>query len=405
MAEQLPNQASDDGRVTIVQLAISATAAVLFSLASLSWFFAPFMWIFLSWVVVCLHATILAKNTHTKVIAVNAGALLAVLFGFEGFLYAQSAESRRDEVRAQDGTTIKRTARHEILGWAPNKSQVVFWKRYFGDTLLFDVNYEIDDAGLRVSPAAAGAQTSQCILFFGGSFIFGAGVHDKETTPYLVGSRHPESFRVYNFGYSGYGAHQMLAALQHGIVDDIIDCQPRYVIYLAIPGHVLRSANKAHWCKACGPKYTISDNGELTYSGQLKPKTSAAEMTQAALRRSFIISLLANKIRLGGSWLSNVTIGDVELFVTIVDSSRKLIERRYSGTEFHMLLWDGKNWVSKEIENRLRERDLKVHLVSNILPAFFDRRLDYVLSEHDRHPNQRAHKAMAEYISDTIVGK
>jgi hypothetical protein len=56
---------------------------------------------------------------------------------------------------------------------------------------------------------------------FGCSFTFREGVEDREAMPYLVGEL--SKYIVYNFGFHGYGAHQMLSALEYGIVDRIVD--------------------------------------------------------------------------------------------------------------------------------------------------------------------------------------
>ncbi len=379
----------------MLQLTILITAALLFSFASLKLFFTPYIWICLSWLLVCTYATKHAKNTLTKAIAVNLGAVFLVFGSFEGFLYAQTGEPPRDEIRNQDGKIVKRTVRHNILGWAPIKNQVVFWRRYFGNTLLFDVVHTIDDNGLRISPEKLGRHPPKCILFFGGSFTFGAGVNDDETMSYLVGLRHHETFRVYNFGYSGYGVHQMLAALQHRIVDDTIDCQPKYAIYLGIPDHVRRSADKTAWANRA-PKYLLGEDEKAIYSGQFeRGSNSFAGRMKAQLLKSFIIRTLLEH--------RHVTSDDVRLLVAIVDTSRSLIEQRYAGSEFHVLIWNDENWISTEIVARLKRKRIRVHLVSEILPNYFNQTLKYVLSKEDGHPSRRAHKELAEYVSERIV--
>jgi len=371
------------------------TAALLFSFAALKFFIAPYLWIFLSWSLVCIYVVRYAGSTPVKIIAVNLGTVFFILVSTEGFLYARSGQPYRDEIRNQDGKIINRNIEHQILGWAPVKSQALFWKRYFGDTLLFDITHTIDNHGLRISPGKSGTHAPACILFFGGSFTFGAGVNDDETMPYLVGSRYPETYRVYNFGYSGYGAHQMLAALQHQIVDSAIDCQPKYAIYLAISDHVGRSANKALWISS-GPKYVLGEDDKANYSGQFETgsRSFTARMKEQ-LFRSLIVRLLLEHYY--------VTSDDIKLLVAIVDASRRLVEQRYAGSEFHVLIWDDESWVSSEMAARLNEKEIRTHSVSDILPDFLNQKQNYVLSKEDEHPNQRAHKALAEFVSEKIV--
>ena len=81
----------------------------------------------------------------------------------------------------------------------------------------FGHGYTIGPNGLRVSPPYEEVADVPCALFFGGSFTFGTGVEDDEALPYVAGILSEGKYRVYNFGYRGYGPHQMLAALESGL--------------------------------------------------------------------------------------------------------------------------------------------------------------------------------------------
>ena len=116
-------------------------------------------------------------------------------------------------------------------------------RKFLDDEPIFDVVYTTNEAGLRASPPSAEARES--ILFFGGSFTFGTGVNDDETMPHRGGVATKGKYRVFNFGYAGYGPHQMLAAIEGGLVDEIVIEPPKYVIYQAIPHHVERAAGLA----------------------------------------------------------------------------------------------------------------------------------------------------------------
>jgi len=334
------------------------------------------------------------KNTIARTLALNLGVTLLVLAGFEGYLFYAQAGTW-SEARNLGGQIIKRNEPDNVLGWVPVKEKVVHWKRYYKDELLFDVTYEIDEHGLRVSNAEPSTNSSECVLFFGGSFTFGAGVNDSETMPYIVSSISSTRLRTYNFGYSAYGAHQMLSALEHGIVKDIIDCTPKYAIYQGLISHLRRAVNKTTWTDNNGPKYVLDENGEPVYSGQFDVPTTLT-WGRSQLRKSQIIRALINP---------RVTHRDIELLVAVTDASRNWIERRYPGSQFHMLFWDERQDLnSAEIVAQLRKKEITLHLVSEILPDFHDDELKYVISIHDRHPNQSAHMRIAEYVSNKIIG-
>ena len=85
--------------------------------------------------------------------------------------------------------------------------------------------------------------------------------------PYLVGERSGNRFRVYNFGFHGYGPHQMLAALTGGRVQDTVDCQPTHVVYQAIVPHVERVSGLATWDRH-GPRYVETQDGGVRLAGR-----------------------------------------------------------------------------------------------------------------------------------------
>jgi len=391
-----------------MRLAALLPAVLVLSVVSLRFLPAPYVWIFWSWLLVCIYLARDGSNTAIRVTAVNVGAVLLVLGGFEAFLFAQAGGSRKDDARDQDGKKIERNIEHDILGWIPRKSEAVSWKRYFGGTLLFDVVYTIDRHGLRVSPEGTSYRPSECILFFGGSFTFGAGVEDDETMPYLVGARYRDRYRVHNFGYSAYGAHQMLARIEKKMVADTINCQPKHFVYLGITDHARRSVNNVTWAKE-GPKYLLGTDGEVVYSGQFDEpeqawtRSSLASKARGQLGKSWIVNVLKQRSRLIAALAGEVSADDISLYIAIVDASRTLLEESYPGSEFHVIIWDDRSWLFTAILAGLEERGLRVHQLSEIFPDFFDKRLDYVLSKADGHPNRRAHEALAEYVSERII--
>jgi hypothetical protein len=74
--------------------------------------------------------------------------------------------------------------------------------------LIYDVTYTIDADGLRIAAGLdENPHDNRCMLFFGCSFTFGEGVDDHEAMPYVAGTL--ANLRAYNFGFPGYGPHQM----------------------------------------------------------------------------------------------------------------------------------------------------------------------------------------------------
>ncbi len=113
----------------------------------------------------------------------------------------------------------------------------------------------------------------------------------------------------------------MLAALEHGVVEDVIDCQPRYAVYQGIVDHVRRAANKVVRRDSMGPQFVLDESGQPVYFGQYEGST-------ALLPKPEIMRALFDL---------RVTRSDLDRFIAIIEASQKRIDNQYPGTEFHVL--------------------------------------------------------------------
>ena len=107
-------------------------------------------------------------------------------------------------------------------------SQVTSKKMIKDGQVFYDVTYTINKYGLRVSPHdlkenITNTYNFKNILFFGGSFTFGEGVNDDENLPWKIEKKSNYKLKSYNFGFHGYGSHQMLRTLELGLIDNIVD--------------------------------------------------------------------------------------------------------------------------------------------------------------------------------------
>jgi hypothetical protein len=133
---------------------------------------------------------------------------------------------------------------------------------------LYDTFYTVGSNGLRIPSTSTNSHdpSPECVLFFGDSFTFGQGLADHETLPLRVHEKSAQRYRTYNFGVNGDGAHQMLSALQHGLVKDTVQCeatQMSHVFYQAITDHIRRSAGRS-WFEKRGPRYVLTRTAELS---------------------------------------------------------------------------------------------------------------------------------------------
>lgn len=118
---------------------------------------------------------------------------------------------------------------------------------------------------------------------------------DEETLPHLVGSALAPRYAAVNFGFSGYGPHQALAAMEHGLID-AVGCRPRHAIYLAIPDHAVRAARQRPW-DLHGPRYERAADGSAVARGHFDdpdaPRDGAlSRLAMRALSKSRLLDWL-----------------------------------------------------------------------------------------------------------------
>jgi hypothetical protein len=343
----------------------------------------------------------LCKGTTVKLIWINFGFFCLFMGATELYFLFQISEASVRPPVTQEGTTANLSRRDDRLGYAPNANVTITDRKLSGGDLMWDVTYTIDSRGLRVTPQPE--NQIECILFFGGSVTFGEGINDEETMPYQVGRMLQKDVKVFNFGVGGYGAHQMLAALEHGLVEDVVDCDREtvgHVVYQGIWQHTARVAGIAPWDDH-GPRYELDENGVAVYRGQfddgfrkiLRPMVKTAQKS-AIYKRIF------------GRWhyFRRLNFNDFDRYVAVVSRAQEMIQERYPCAKFHILFWDTLKRQNDEILVRFAARGLQSHRVSTILPGYNDPEagLIYKIHPDDGHPNAVANARVANYLVDNV---
>jgi len=346
----------------------------------------PFVWIPLFWSGLLVYRAAAAEHRCAKLSCVNAAGVLLV------FSLAELALQLRPALELS-GLPDDYFQGNESLGYAPLAASRGTATRSFAGEVLYDVVYTIDQNGLRVAPPVADGAGSECLLFFGGSFTFGEGVGDSETMPYQVGVQTGGRFRVYNFGFHGYGPHQMLAALQDELVSGTIECEPHHAIYQGLPDHVLRAAGFRSW-DSHGPRFVLGAAGKVAYAGHFDDGLAfLGRGLLTLLDRSKVLAMLLS--------LREPEPGAAEqLFVGIVGAARAHVEARHPGAEFHVILWDDAN---SSLSRRLASAGLRLHHVDAIVPEEERNEPRYTIPR-DGHPTALLHERVAAYVAREIVG-
>ena len=376
-------------------------------LLSLKYFSAPWIWIFGLVSILIIISAFRAKKQRVKVVLFNLLALpIALLLTETYFLYVSFKEGI-----TRTGTSITEgySEGNDILGYSPLPGIQRTLKVMRGDDIVFDVTYTIDDNGLRNTPSSNN-QSSRCLLFFGGSFTFGAGLEDNETLPYFMGEELNGNYKIFNFGFHGYGPHQMLAAIENGLVDDITTgCQQFDAIYSCIPGHVARTAGYSRWDQH-GPKY-VKDNDKLVYKGPFDAgEAGLLHYFAKKIEFQLIKSLLFKKLFHERKHETNDDQKDT--FIAIVERSQYLLREINNESRFIIVFWDANNSSPSNDKNdcniimkKFSEKDFEYYLVTDILDVDKNSRQRYWISPYDKHPNAEANRRLAKYLRKKLESK
>src|SRR5262245_28682630 len=216
------------------------------------------------------YGTVVTRAPNLRAVWFNLAVVFFAICTAESYFWAQGTSERRMEYSDENFFIAD-----ELLGYGPAAGKSVSHRTSIRTGLLYDVMYTINAQGLRIaSPSTTTSASQPCVLFFGDSFTFGEGVHDEETMPYQVWKHLHGAYRTVNFGFLGYGPHQMLAAIEHGLVESRARCLPSHVIYQTIPAHPSRSAGLEFW-DLHGPRYVMDGSGKVRHAGRFDEMADA----------------------------------------------------------------------------------------------------------------------------------
>lgn len=392
-------------KASLLILSVGLSSIILIEVRSV-----PYFWISIIWFVVFMYSAIITNKTAMRVVCINLSFVILTLGIFEGYLYIQ-----KDKVRYEGINWGKFVTSDSVLGNEPLKNQkIISARKYVNNDLVWEAAYTIDENGMRIGPPTNDRTDGECVVFFGGSFTYGYGVNDDEAMPYLVGMQSNGKYRTYNFGFGGYGPHQMLAAIEKGYLEKRLNCQPKHAVYQSLRDHVRRATGSVPYHRKA-PRYVLDQDGNLVLTGRFIDFEKKWErdhrihsIINSILRKSEILNKV---IYTRTSDESLIDKSDITLFIEIVDKARKIFRNRYTGSSFHVLFWDEDRInpkleeINKAVVEGLQDKGISVYLISEILKDYDDNKLKYWISQYDRHPNKIAHQAIADYVMTNILGQ
>lgn len=374
--------------------------AGVISLISLKHFTAPYLWIALTWLGVLLCAQVLVPRARAAWLGL--AIVVSVLAGLEVFSWVSGVWVFRD---IKKSGTFEWVA-DDVVGYKGRKNAAQTETKYYRGEKLYEVVYTMDANGWRVtSNDARGAKGNKpCVLFFGGSYAFGWGLNDQDTLPYRVQAQSAGRFDVYNLSFMTHGPHQMLAALEQGLVSASVNCKPqevKHVIYETVPTDVRRAAGLQDGIDLHhAPQYVLKADGEVAYRGIFGQDNSRTEKIRRQLSKSYFARILAGGDAIHYRRYHN---DDVVLYLAILDSAKKRMKALYPDSDFHVLVWendglDHDSTLARQLVKGLGDKGFSFHRVSDIIPDLSQHETDYLFGGYDLHPNAAANNRIADYL-------
>ena len=299
-----------------------------------------------------------------------------------GSVYVKSGYTTH--LQERDGS-----APDHVLGHGPNPNGIVrvAARLVRGGKVIYDALYTRDAQGRRITPDR-GDKADTAILLFGCSYTMGHGLNDQETFAWRLGEMLGERFQVFNYGYDGYGAHQMLALLESGRLTRLTQRYTQvYAFYLAISVHEMRCVGIWPW-NYSGPRY-ILENGALRYAGKLNERPALTKFFSGS--QAYVRVMRAYHRHLA-------PYSALDTLAAIIAKSMQELDTRYHAHALTVVYPD-----FTHIEAILRDRGVRVLSLTGVMP-------DYVSEgkydiEDDGHPNALANTRIAEALAEYIVKK
>jgi hypothetical protein len=275
-------------------------------------------------------------------------------------------------------------------------------KKTLEDKVIYDVVYSTNGQGLRIAPHDVKethqerSEVFQNVIFLGDSFIFGEGLNDEETIPYLFEELSGGQCRTYNFGFHGYGAQQMLRIIETGLLDKTVsNQQPMVVVYGALLQHIERASGRMIW-DAKVPRYRLSPSGVAEFVGTFADDPNLEEN----LKRSRSLSDPRAQLIAGLTGPAR-TQEDIKLFVQMVFQARDSLAKKHQA-RFYVLVWPLGDKDASAVVSALQKGGIEVISTDQVFKEYPEPPEKYRI-ELDNHPTKLATERIARFLYQHIL--
>ena len=215
----------------------------------------------------------------------------------------------------------------------------------FSGKLICSPTFNFDKYSRRITPDTNDSNTSNHLLFFGESFLFGDAINDNETLPFYV-AKYTKNYKVYNYGFICYGTQQMLARLESKSLNKEVEFQKGIAVYFFNPISIRRAAGTrlvssyGEWYKM--PLYKQEGNNFIK-TGDIISRNPLLTFIFKFLSGSSIIQYFGLKLD-----LPVITDYQIELNVKLIKKSEELYKEQFPESDFHVLIYPTSHYTYPE---------------------------------------------------------
>ncbi len=282
------------------------------------------------------------------------------------------------------------------LGNVPWADSVWHDVKIVGDQTIFDTYYTVDSLNRRVVPGY-NSEKGKYAVFFGCSICYGFGLKDDQTIPYYV-QQNTGDYNSYNYSYTGWGCHHMLARMEHKNIAQEVKEKEGVGVYIFLWSHIRRAIADMRIYTGWGhtmPYYYL-ENGEIKRDGNFKTGRPFLSKIYELLGRSFIVQYF----QLNFPNSTNET--HMNLAAEIIKKAKETYVQQFGNDKFYVVVHPSV-WTEFTDENNetfkaiLKEKGINVLDYSKKIPLDNDH-----IIVGDGHPNEVSNEKFAKMLVNDL---
>lgn len=280
----------------------------------------------------------------------------------------------------------------EHLGYKPKPDTTHTGIRTVDGKIIYSIKFNTDANSLRITSIDSTKTRNKYAQFYGCSMTFGEGVQSNETLPYYFG-KFDSTYRPYNFAYSGYGPHQMLARLETGSPKNIVKESTGIAFYIYINDHVNRAIGTMtnYGYNGGNAPYFHEVGNKLKHDGLFKNARRIRSWFYEVMLKSNILKLF----KIGYPF--TISEADYKLTAEIMAAASRNYKKQFDNDNFYVIIYPT-TIDSKLIVSLLKQKGVKVLDYSKL---FNPTDKKYAIP-YDEHPTALANEVLIKQLVKDI---